>query len=252
MEMAPSNGSKERGIMTILKKDDIEKQYTKIVSDLITAGYIIKPTLSNGTQSSQSITLIDPKNNSTVIRVYWLNDREDITYHTYAVDKQQELIVLNHKCNIKTVSVKIAKFDKSNGYDNTISDHNQTLWLSKGIFTYEKKFYAINKRKTDQYFYTDDVNEASKIVNIRAARCKRKECKSFSNPRDIALCRLPANTVDSLMMRINSIKGFKKANASCIKNVNMYKVFREYHKKEKLKCSITVEYNGKKETIYLS
>lgn len=238
--------------MAILTKIDVEKQYTKIVSDLITAGYIIKPTLSNGTQSNQSITLTDPKNNSTVIRVYWLEDREDITYHTYAVDKQQDFIVLNHKSCVKTVSIKIAKFDKSNGYDKAISDYNQTLWLSRGNFTYEKKFYAISKRKKDQYFYTDDVNEASKITSIRVARCKRKQCKSFSDPRDIALCRLPANTVDSLMMRVNSIRGFKKANASCIKKINMYKLFGAYSKREILRCDVTVEYNGKKEIIYLS
>lgn len=96
------------------------------------------------------------------------------------------------------------------------------------------------KEKNDNKIFSDDLDEATRFVNLKLDRCMNKPVSNpFNYGRFIVKEKLPANFIDGIMRRINSKPGFKRANASCIDTVKVYKY------DNRLKVDVKYKHNGK-------
>ena len=145
---------------------------------------------------------------------------------------------------IKIQLYKSDFFDRNRGRSifTTVLSVKQEYACRSCLTLYERTFYVVEKDRA----YCDSIEELDAINDLRNARRKRI---SDNSTRKIALDKIPSNLIDRFMYRINAIKGFKRANASCIKSVSLGKVKQFLTDNPRLRVFITFEYKGNQETI---
>lgn len=105
----------------------------------------------------------------------------------------------------------------------------------------EKCFYQIK----ENYLYADTLDD---VKQIREIQCKRKESRRevYYTKKSYPINKVSAEFIDSIMERINSIRGFKRATASCIESVCSYQcVDHQNSAKAKFSGVVTFKFNNK-------
>jgi len=219
--------------MAVFTAKEVVSQFNTAIADLMSKGYIISPFTESGSYSNTKthIDLIKPNDNSHIIRV-WLSDERVKTGERFWQ-------------YIDSNGVRVKKYKNGVGYDG-IFEREQTLWPGKdyGETLYEKMFYAFAERNGKR-IYSDDLDEAKKFANMHNDRVMNDTTDKFNLGRSFSKDRLTPKFVDSIMARINSIRGFKRATASCITSVEMYKY------DNKLNVVVKYRFNDKNGTIHL-
>jgi hypothetical protein len=226
--------------MTIYNKD-IDKLYNDHITDYLSNGYIVSPTIISKTRGintscASSIELVNPKIKDEVIRIF--------------VDKDSELEYLG---NMREYVMHINVYAKKYKYTKKDWKDNKILWYDEGELLFSKKYYCIPNSNA----YTETLDEIATIYMIRENREKQKrESKQKDNKiKWINLSDLKPETIDSIMIRINRMHGFKTATASCIQKIGIRKIlsYNYNSRREVARISgiIYVDYKSKETTICL-
>ena len=232
--------------MTIVTVNNLNRIFNKTVVDIMNKGYIISQFTNDGSYSYSNteghLDMIKPNDKSHIIRVWIVTGIEDTDHRVYH--------------HVDTIAIRVSKYTRKNGFDGRCC--SQTLWPDRGDVLSERKFYQISERKFYQIcdrsehkgrrVYTDNLDDAMKILNMRWDRyCSRDSNDNKNNYyHSIEISRLPASFIDNIMHRINSIRGFKRATASCITKVIVGKNYSG-----KMSADVHYSQNGKNGIIKL-
>lgn len=211
--------------MAIFSIKDIICHYNSVVKSFMDQGYIISPTTMYG------------------------------GYHY--VDGYTDLVNLNDKKNFIRIFIMREYYSDGSYYDSKSFKYSITKILAKryefdgkfkhisarpdcGKLISEKCFYQIK----ENYLYADALDD---LKQIREIQRKRKESRrKASDVKSYPINKLSAEFIDSIMERINSIYGFKRATASCIESVCSYQcVDRQNNAKAKFSGVITFKFNNR-------
>lgn len=211
--------------MAIFSIKDIIRHYNSVIKSFMDQGYIISPTTMYG------------------------------SYHY--VDGYTDLVNLNDKKNFIRIFAMREYYSDGSYYDSNSFKYYITKILAKkydfdgkfkpisarpdcGKLISEKCFYQIK----ENYLYADTLDD---LKQIRETQRKRKESRrKASDVKSYPINKLSAEFIDSIMERINSIYGFKRATASCIESVCSYQcVDRQNNAKAKFSGVVTFKFNNR-------
>ena len=211
--------------MAIISIKDIIRHYNSAIKSFMDQGYIISPTTMYGGYHyvdgyTDLVNLNDKKN---FIRIFIMREYcSDGSYY----DSN------SYKYYITKILAKKYEFD---GKFKPISARPDC-----GKLISEKCFYQIK----ENYLYADTLDD---LKQIREIQHKREESRSkASDVKRYPINKLSADFIDSIMERINSIRGFKRATASCIESVCSYQcVDRQNSVKAKFSGVVTFKFNNR-------
>ena len=211
--------------MAIISIKDIIRHYNSVIKSFMDQGYIISPTTMYG------------------------------CYHY--VDGYTDLVNLNDKKNFIRIFVMCEYYSDGPYYDSKSFKYSITKILAKkyefdgkfkpiiarpdcGKLISEKCFYQIK----ENYLYADTLDD---LKTIREIQRKRKESRrKVSDVKSYPINKLSAEFIDSIMERINSIRGFKRATASCIESVCSYQCVNSQNSaKAKFSGVVTFKFNNR-------
>ena len=212
-------------IMAIISIKDIIRHYNAVIKSFMDQGYIISPTTMFGGYNyvdgyTDLVNLNDKKN---FIRIFVMREYySDGPYY----DSN------SYKYSITKILAKKYEFD---GKFKPISARPDC-----GKLISEKFFYQIK----ENYLYADTLDD---LKTIREIQRKRKESRrEASDVKSYPINKLSADFIDSIMERINSIRGFKRATASCIERVCSYQcIDRLSSAKAKFSGVVTFKFNNR-------
>lgn len=224
--------------MTVVTIKEIAAKFNSTITDLMSKGYIISPFTMNGSYSNTRthVDMINPRDTNHVMRV-WMVDESIRTPVSLA----------GWYPWMDVVGVRVKKYTKASGYDSRCGRGydgrfycEQTLWPGEdyGEVVSEKLYYAFNERKGKKTF-TDNLDEAHKLLELNYNRNLNRHTND-KYPKQIPVHKLSAKFIDLIMARINSVRGFKRATASCIERVAIGKNYNG-----KLVAEIKYGFNGK-------
>lgn len=217
--------------MTVITTKDIAACFNNTIKDFMDKGYIISPFTENGSYSHTKchVDMINPKDNSHILRVWMPEDY-------YNFDRR-------YGFGINVTGVRVKKYLNGKGYNGDLS-REQTLWPGEeyGEVVYEKLFYMFKEKKGK--VYTDNIEEAKKYIELHDKRLDSRYYKCNNTKHDIT--RLPSSFIDKIMSRINSVRGFKRATAKCIKSVTSGKNYNG-----RFIAAIKYEFNNKSGIVNL-
>lgn len=216
--------------MAFVSKNDIFKKYTEIVSDYIGKGYAIAP-LSRCSHGDMSISMIDTVNKNNIVCV-WCDrncERVDLGSRFLTVD-----------------SIRI--YTKRYLTDKNLK-YNRTLWYDEGDLIDKYTYYEVKYDKC----YTDDYVGILKIAALREARANNSTAKDdLFKERKLNIQNLSVDLIDYIMSRINCIRGFKRATASCIDEVVLKrKKVNSWSDKTKTIGIVRFSFKGKNTSIVI-
>ena len=212
--------------MAIFNIKDIIRQYNSVIKSFMDQGYIISPiTMYGGYHYVDGCTdLVNLNDKKSIIRIFVMSEYcSDGSYY----DPK------SFKYSITKILAKKYEFD---GKFKPISARPDC-----GKLISEKCFYQIK----ENYLYADTLDD---LKQIREIQCKRKESrrKVSDTEKSYPINKLSAEFIDSIMERINSIRGFKRATASCIESVCSYQCAdRQNSAKTKFSGVVTFKFNNK-------
>jgi len=213
---------------------ELNVRFSNLIKDYLNKGYVISPFTSKWHVISpftigDGFSLVNPKEKNVIYRV-WLKTASLSTY-----SKDLELL-----------KIEVRKYNRK--------VFCGTLQPDEGDIVNEKSFFVVSEKGV----YTDSEDEITRINKCRSDRRALQESLErsfFKNSRYLEVDKLPADFIDSIMVRINRVRGFKRANATCIKTVNLYITsrydWRCNKQVNKLKAHVFFSYNGKTAHIYL-
>lgn len=219
--------------MAIVTIDGINDVINKIVADLTVKGYVISNFTHGGSYSNTEghLDMIKPNDKSHIIRIWAVTRVYDIDDKFYR--------------HIDATVIRVSKYTQKDGFDGKY--HSQTLWPNNGELLSESIFYRICDRSECNgcKVYTDNLDEAKEILKIQHDRyCSYVSKNDYYHSVEIS--KLPASFIDNIMCRINAIRGFKRATASCIAKVIVGKGYCG-----KMAADVYFSQNGKEGIIKL-
>lgn len=212
--------------MTVYTAKQVASAFTSAVAKFMNDGYIISPFTESGSYSSvkSHIDLIKPNDSSHMLRVWMVEKRTRIGDRCYQL--------------VDIMGPMVKRYNVGHVFDGNI-EKSQVIWPDTGETIYENLFYKFEESDGRQVF-SDSLEEAAKLVNLQIERSLNKPDKNpFDRDRIVALNKLSPSFIDSIMKRVNSLRGFKRAKANCIEYVQIYK------RDNKLSASIKYCYNDK-------
>ena len=219
--------------MSIVTINGINDVINKIAYDLMGKGYVISHFTHGGSYSNTEghLDMIKPNDKSHIIRIWAVSYVYDIDDRFYR--------------HIDATVIRVSKYTQKDGFDGKY--HSQTLWPNNGELLSESIFYRVCDRSEFKgcKVYTDNLDEAKNILKMQWDRSCNHVNKDYYS-HSVEISKLPASFIDSVMNRINSIRGFKRATASCITKVI---VGRNYN--GKMAADIYYSQNGKDGVIKL-
>ena len=212
-------------IMAIISIKDIIRHYNSVIKSFMDQGYIISPTTMHGSYYYVDgyTDLVNLNDKKSIIRIFVMREYcSDGSYY----DSN------SYRYSIIKIMAKKYEFD---GKFKPISARPDC-----GKLISEKLFYQIK----ENYLYADTLDD---LKQIREIQHKRKESRrKASNVKSYPINKLSADFIDSIMERINSIRGFKRATASCIESVCSYqRVDRQNSVKVKFSGVVTFKFNNR-------
>lgn len=211
--------------MAIFSIKDIISQYNSVIKSFMDQGYIISPTTMYGGYNyvDGCTDLVNLKDKKNFIRIFIMREYcSDGSYY----DSN------SYKYNIIKIIAKKYEWDGKFKYMNCRPDCGKLIS--------EKSFYHIK----EDYLYADTLDD---LKQIREIQHKRKESRhKVSDVKSYPINKLSAEFIDSIMERINSIRGFKRATASCIESVCSYQcVDRQNNARVKFSGVVKFNFNNR-------
>lgn len=208
--------------MSKLLMNGLNSLYTSFITDYLNKGYVISVGTMSGSYSNEitHVDLINPKEPTALIRVWMLREYRNI-FESSLPDA------------IKIV-VKQYEFDKTNW---------RTYWDNDGVELESVTAYEIEKDKC----YTLSADEALGIVQLRTQRWRQRHSSYEDNCKKLDMNCIPQSVKDSIMNRIRSNRGCKKATIDCVDRIELNKYSSDDHRK----CRITWKFNNQSGCIVL-
>ena len=212
-------------IMTVFSVKDIIRHYNSVIKSFMDKCYIISPTtMDRGYQYVDGYTdLVNLNDKKSIIRIFvrreYCSDGHYYDYNSY---------------KYSIIKIIARKYE----WDGKFKCMNCRPELGKLVS--ERRFYQIK----ENYLYADTLDD---LKQIREIQRKRKESRRVvSDVKSYPINKLSADFIDSIMERINSIRGFKRATASCIESVSSYQcVDRHNSRKAKFSGVVTFNFNNR-------
>lgn len=210
---------------------DIVKEFNSTVESFLKEGYTISPLTMRSTfsYSISYVDLVDLKEPNHVLRV-WLNT-------SYVRRTNYEYV--------DTLAITVKKYSCSDALKI------QSIYISDVDPIINKIYYTIVKDKV----FSDSMDEINRIEELRTKRCAKFTRKSGTNKTEIDISKLPDKFIDSIMRRVNNIRGFKRANATCIKEILYLQYFNQREDKGgfngRVRATIDIRFNDHSTIIRL-
>ena len=225
--------------MAIISIKDIIRQYNSVIKSFMDQGYIISPTtMYGGYHYVDGYTdLVNLNDKKSFIRIFIMREYcSDGSYYD-----SNRIFVMREYCSdgsyydSKSYKYSITKIlAKKYEFDGKFKPMSARPDCGKLIS--EKSFYQIK----ENYLYADTLDD---LKQIREIQRKRKESRRVvSDVKSYPINKLSAEFIDSIMERINAIRGFKRATASCIESVCSYQCVDRLNN-AKAKFSGVVKFN---------
>jgi len=206
---------------------EINDFYNSVVSNYLSSGYKLFPlaSMSEGKFSGEisHIDLYNKNDKDTFIRVWILLGSEPLNDRRF--------------CGVDTINIEARRF--------VIKDRS-TRWPDTGELVSSFKFYQIKHNA----FYTDSREELDEIEMLRNKRLDNyysNEDKLKCLSRKIDVSNIPAKVIDGIMKQVNANYGCKRATASCIKEVHLYK---SCGSNSRMGASVKWEFKGRSGNVY--
>ena len=204
--------------MATVSIKDVVSYYNSVIKSFMDQGYVISPTTMHGGYRNVNgyTDLVNLTGNKSIIRVFLTNEYISTgDYYYYMI----RVIAKEYKWN------------------DELSCMN--LFYDDGKLLSEKCFYQIKENRA----YTETLDE---LKQIREIRCKRRasSCEEIYPKKSYKINKLSAEFIDSIMERINRLHGFKRATASCIKDVRSY-IYEGSQGNTKLKGEVIFSFNNR-------
>ena len=225
--------------MSVVTERHVAKAFSSAVTDFISKGYVISPFTTDGSYNNTKtyVDLFNPNDNSHIIRIWVVDEYNSI----------------GKSCirHINTVGIRAKKYAIGgyNGYSGSVGE-GQYLLPTGGELVYENLFYMFKTCKshngTQYNVYATSYEEAAALSDLSYKRVTDSPIKNDSLYIKMQLAKLSPKFIDLIMDRINGIRGFKRANATCITQVELFKGYRG-----KMTAKVSYEFNSKSGTIIL-
>ena len=209
--------------MAIISIKDIIRHYNSVIKSFMDQGYIISPITMYGCYHYVDgyTDLVNLNDNKNFIRIFIMRE-----YYSDGPSYDSK----SFKYSITKILAKKYEFD---GKFKPISARPDC-----GKLISEKCFYQIK----ENYLYADTLDD---LKQIREIHRKRKESRrKVSDVKSYPINKLSAEFIDSIMERINSIHGFKRATASCIESVCSYQCV-DRQNNARFKGEVTFKFNNR-------
>lgn len=204
--------------MSRLTMNNINELYTKTITDYLNNGYIISTSTSGGSYSNElcHIDLKSLSDKENVIRVWLLKGTSEVDGLDYFNNETLEISVRRYPAEM------------------------YTFWPNRGEEISSKVFFEVRGDKC----YVDNMDELKEILKLRRHRFEtRRECFGLGrNKKDLVVSELPKSVQDSILARIRSNRGMKRATLDCVVDVYLFH-------NERLKCRVNWEFGSKNGTI---
>ena len=226
--------------MAIITASELARRYHSIIEDYLNKGYNLSLFTLNGSRSGvlEYTDLISDKDKSKLIRV-WVKNEVIRTSEIMGNDADIDSL----PTYTDAVSITIKKYNRS-------TDDTPYYWFSDGETISKIIFYAIK----DKVCYTDSVEEFISCWKTHSARINNRSyaLKELS-VRKVNLSNLPNKFIDSIMRKVNAIRGFKQATSACIQEVVIGRRPARYGRNDsRLTAQVNVYYKGRSEHLHFS
>ena len=204
--------------MATVSIKDVVSYYNSVIKSFMDQGYVISPTTMHGGYRNVNgyTDLVKLTGNKSIIRVFLTNEYISTgDYYYYMI----RVIAREYEWN------------------DELSCMN--LFYDDGKLLSEKCFYQIKENRA----YTETLDE---LKQIREIRCKRRASsrEEIYPKKSYKINKLSAEFIDSIMERINHLHGFKRATASCIKDVRSY-IYEGSQGNTKFKGEVIFKFNDR-------
>ena len=204
--------------MTTVSIKDVVSYYNSVIKSFMDQGYVISPTTMHGGYRNVNgyTDLVKLTGKKSIIRVFLTNEYISTgDYYYYMI----RVIAREYEWN------------------DELSCMN--LFYDDGKLLSEKCFYQIKENRA----YAETLDE---LKQIREIRCKRRASsrEEIYPKKSYKINKLSAEFIDSIMERINRIHGFKRATASCIKDVRSY-IYEGSQGNTKFKGEVIFKFNDR-------
>ena len=226
--------------MAIITASELARRYHSIIESYINKGYNLSLFTLNGSFSGvlEYTDLISDKDKSKLIRV-WVKNEVIRTSEIMGNDADIDSLPIY----TDAVSITSKKYNRS-------TDDTPYYWFSDGETISKIIFYAVK----DKICYTDSTEELNTCLKIHLARINNRSyaLKELS-VRKINLSNLPNKFIDSIMRKVNAIRGFRQATSACIQEVVIGRRPARYGRNDsRLTAQVNVYYKGRSEHLHFS
>ena len=205
---------------------DVQMLYTKQVADFLNKGYYI----SSSTNPCRydhlaSVDLMHPDRPNEMYRVR-SNYFRDYVFNEYCF-------------SIEIIKCTISKYLET--YDPT------TVSV--------KKFYTINSLKNpyiQNCFFIDSEDLESVIAKRRQRADLKPYLHSDTEVHDYKLNKFSNKFIDNIMEKINKVRGFKNATASCVDNIKVMRKLSSPNYSYTYQVRVDFSYKDKSSSIYMT
>lgn len=227
-----------RQIMAIITASELARRYHSIVESYLNKGYNLSLFTLNGSFSGvlEYTDLISNKDKSKLIRIWVKNETVNICEMLDSKAGDSKMYPYSD-----AVSIIIKKYNRADG---------SYYWFSNGETISKTTFYAIK----DKICYTDSPEDVMAYWKKHNARVDNRSyvLKELS-VRKVNLSNLPNKFIDSIMRKVNAIRGFKQATSACIQEVAIGRTSVPYSRgKMRLTAQICLNYKGRSEYLRLT
>lgn len=217
--------------MAIYSKHELTVKYNEVLNSYVSRGFIVYPFVLARGRCGDEVTHTDLFNSKDRKFVYRLWMAKNYRWDSFSGRQVDELHI-----TVKKYPLKFA------------SDRSNCLWYDEGEYISDETFFQVKENNS----YTDSLDQ---LNEIRTLREKRKELKRNSEnkfvPHKIDICRIPANLIDVIMYKVNRVRGFKRATASCLKSLTMHKYCNSWGRNGRLYADVEFSFDGKSGSIRL-
>lgn len=223
----------------IITNDKLNDKFNGIINKYLLSGYKILVDINHDFTSHHDLkfVLIKPEDNA-FIEIYLLSKYDRNKYRNMYSIQVVKTIVKGANGLKKYIRVLPYKND-----ENLIESYST-------IESYD--LYSIGfDYNSNSRIFTDSLEEFEDILNTRKQRSNVKYSGSSNEATvkiKVSVENLSPKLIDHLMERANKLPGFKRANATCIKNFYSYRVHEYGNPANSYKRYIHVEFNNGKKT----
>lgn len=225
--------------MAIITASELARRYHSIIESYINKGYNLSLFTLNGSFSGvlEYTDLISDKDKSKLIRI-WVKSEVIRTSEIMGKDAD----VSESQVYTDAVSITVKKYNR-----RTDAVY---YWYSDGETISKTTFYAVK----DKICYTDSPEEVMAYWKKHNARVdNRSYALKELSVRKINLSNLPNKFIDSIMRKVNAIRGFKQATSACIQEVVIGRRPARYDRNDsRLTAQVNVYYKGRSEHLHFS